>query len=175
MPQYRLTERFAKDCQIKATGLPEYVIFAMDDWVLDILAIKNNKIVMATHVKTLCTLLAPYDLVGGPMKALEYIPQLFGQFLLLCGYPPQGAAQAFRHLSEQPQKFCKTNNRSVLGFMNDFKKAIVYHLEEIPFENIHWGNMIQHLSEIPVNIKGMGFTTPRELLDGFLNHRQLVH
>ncbi len=55
MPQYRLIERFAKPCQIKVTATPENVITAMDDWIIDILTIKQNKVVMATHVKTLCT------------------------------------------------------------------------------------------------------------------------
>lgn len=39
---------------------------------------------MAMHVKTLCTLLIPCDLAGGAAKALEHLPQLFGQFLILC-------------------------------------------------------------------------------------------
>lgn len=175
MPQYRLTKKCSKDCQIKVADLPQNTLSTVDDWIIDILTINQHKIMMAMHVRTLCTLLIPYDLSSTAIGVLEQIPQFFGQFLLLCGYTAREAVQAFRCLSEQPQKFCKTDNRSLLGFMNDFKKCIYYHLEDVVSEKICLNDMAVFLSELPVNIKGLGFITPRELLDEYLNQTLLLH
>ncbi|MCD6048494.1 MAG: hypothetical protein K0S08_2141 [Gammaproteobacteria bacterium] len=175
MPQYRLTKRFSEDCKIPVTSLPETVVSAIDDWAVDTFTIGKNQIAMATHARTLCTLLIPYSLAGSAAKALDLFPRLFAQFLLICGYSHLEAEQAYIHLSEQPAQYCKTFDKSILGVMSDFKRCAKSYIEGVPFADVDWGEVVSYLNEIPVNLKKQGFCTPRELLDSFLKKPQLLH
>jgi hypothetical protein len=175
MPQYRLTKKFSEDCKISIASLPSEVDSAIDDWVIDLFKIDRYKIVIATHVKTLCTLLIPSSYVDKPVQALELLPKLFAQFLIMCGYEDIQAAEAYMHLCNLPVQYCKTHDRSVLGVMNDFKRCAKYYLEGTPFADIDWGEVVMYLNQIPVNLKCKGFFTPRELLDSLLIKPQLLH
>ncbi len=175
MPQYRLTKKFSDDCHISVLSSPWRIDSVVDDWFIDNFSIGDEKITMATHAKTLCTLLIPYRATGSAVKTIEQLPQLFGDFLTRCGYSTFESTQALQHLSDQPSQFCKTNDHSVLGVMSDFKRLIKHLVRDTSFEKIDWNRLAIFLSDVPVKVRGADFSTPRELLDGFLSRPMLVH
>lgn len=81
MPQFRLTQKYAKDCRISALSDPQPVNHPLDDWFIDVIRVNRKKIAMATHAQSTFTLFIPYAEVGGAAAIPDCIGNLLKEFL----------------------------------------------------------------------------------------------
>jgi len=120
MAQFRLTKKFATDMKVSKLGSPSLATPILDDWFIDVIRVQRKKVAMVTHAKSLLTVLLPYEKVGGAKSAPDAIAVSLKKFLKesKLDVSEEQVSQIFSN----PHTFCKTDNRKVLGYMNDFKR-----------------------------------------------------
>ncbi len=122
MPQFRLTQKYAKDARISALSDPLTVVSPLDDWFIDVMRVNRKKIAMVTHAQSTFTLLIPYTKVGGAIAIPSNIGILLKEFL--CKHNLSKWVGHLNKLFSEPIRFCKTGDRKILGHMNDFKRCV---------------------------------------------------
>ena len=68
--------------------------------------------------------------------------------------------------------FCKTDNRKVLGHMNDFKQCVhvsIYH-SDLKFDAIDWDEIMRSINQMPFRIQGNRYTTATDLATELFTH-----
>ena len=161
MAQFRLTKKFATDIRATKLAQPNPVSRILDDWFIDVIRVQRKKVAMATHAKSLLTFLLPYEEVGGAKSVPDGVGVLLDMFLRENDLDV-GEGQVEKIFSEPPT-FCKTDNRKVLGHMNDFKncvQATVFH-HDMNFHDINWDEVMHSINHTPVNMQG--YTYPIDI------------
>jgi hypothetical protein len=170
MPQFRLTQKYAKDCHISILSDPQPVIHPLDDWFIDVIRVKRKKIAMATHAQSTFTFFIPYAEVGGATAIPDCIGILLKEFLY--DHDLSEWAEQVEALFAETTKFCKTVDRKILGHMNDFKRGVDAYTEYSP-ECVHplsWEQVANMINDTPVNFAAVGSTYPTEMLGKLIGH-----
>ena len=161
MAQFRLTRKFADDVKIKDLQAPELVTPILDDWFIDTMRVQRKKVAVATHGKSLLTFLFPYEQIGGAKSVPDCIPVLLAEFFHVNDM--QINRKTLNSIFRSTNVFCKTNQRTITGHMNDFKKCIDIKVryDEVDFYEIQWDELMNSINTIPLTKKeGM---SPTEL------------
>lgn len=168
MPQFRLTEKFARDLKVSTLQEPTNPLLLLDDWFVDVIRIDRKKVAMVTHVDSRLTFLLPYVNIGGASSVPACTGVLLAQFLIENDLSEQ--AEEAERLFEKPLIFCKTQDRSVLGHMNELKRCIGVMIYHAHFEDIDWDNLIGEANDIPLRMPNGKYIKPAELfLERILN------
>lgn len=159
MAQFRLTKKFATDMKVSKLGSPSLATPILDDWFIDVIRVQRKKVAMVTHAKSLLTFLLPYEQVGGAKS----IPDCIG--VLLKGFLNENDLEAddelFDTIFSNSHVFCKTDNRKVLGHMNDFKRCVevgIYH-DGLEFGSINWKDIMHSINNMPIGTQGYKYAT----------------
>ena len=157
MAQFRLTKKFAADIRVTKLASPCLVTPILDDWFIDVIRVQRKKVAMATHAKSLLTFLLSYEEVGGAKSVPDCIGVLLDIFLKEndLGVDEDQVERIF----SKPPTFCKTDNRRVLGHMNDFKQrvqATVFH-DNLNFHDINWDEVMHSINHTPVGTQGYSY------------------
>lgn len=168
MPQIRITQKFAVDCRCGKLQNPRKRNSFFDDWVIDVFRISRKKVAIISHAQTLLTFLIPYSQVGGAKGIYECIPVLLQQFLYDHGF--EEYLSEMEQVFASPLEYCKTQDRRMIGHMNDFKRCIIGQVQwkEISFEEIDWDELMDDTNQMPINLHSVGFTSPIELINDAL-------
>ena len=168
MLQFRLTQKFAKDCRLNKLLAPIERVHFFDDWVIDVVNVLRRKVAMVIHVKTLLTFYIPYADVGGAKHVIKAIPIKLEYYL---NKIEMGQYVPFiKHaLSTENLMMTKTSNRNILGHMNDFKRCFLDKSYFTCFEKIDFEDIMMKTSKIMVKFKGGDYTTPQNLVQKYLN------
>jgi len=165
MPQFRLTHKYAKDCQISTLSQPQAINHPLDDWFIDIIRINRKKIAIATHAQSTFTLFIPYAEVGGAKEIPENIGILLKIFLQNHGLSEW--SKQVEILFSEPITFCKTVDKKILGHMNDFKWCAASYIDDSPgcLHPIDWNQVANRINTMPVNFSlANQFIFPIEML-----------
>lgn len=73
MPQFRLTQKYAKDYKIKELSEPAVIAHPLDDWFIDVIRANRKKIAMVTHAQSTLTFFIPYSEAGGAIFIPKHI------------------------------------------------------------------------------------------------------
>lgn len=124
-----------------------------DCWHANLLRIERRKCVLFTHDATLYSVFVP----GMKKPEFEHVDEVFGQRLfkaLRWDEFPQ--AQIERMLEAcRTVRFSRSNNRSVLGSMNDLRFQIeVYVAHDGGLGNVDLGDLHRRLNRIPMSAVG---------------------
>lgn len=158
MPQFRLTAKFAKDIKVEKLENPADVVPVVDDWVIDVIRINRKKAALITHFSTKISFIIPYVEVGGAKTIPDWIPIIWKAWLFDEGL--SSLAQQIDQVFSGPIIFCKTNDRNVLGHMNDFKRSI----ECMVAMGDDLNEISSRLHKTPMKCKNGAYSTPIELL-----------
>ncbi len=149
MPLIRCTQKLLKELDV----MPEEKNFpneVLGEWHANLLLIQRRKCVLFTNSKTLFSFL-----VTGLRKAdFKHLDEIFRQScfkqMLYEGIPQN---QFEKVLAENEEIiYGKTNNRSVLGSMNDFTKMIKFDVEDARHvDNLNLYKVNKELNQIPMS------------------------
>lgn len=160
MPQFRLTQKFAKDINITTLATPKEMTSVYDDWFIDVITVQRQRVALLMHSKTLLTFCVPYPEVGGASNVPDCICVFITEFL---------AKHDLEQLIDEAQEaltlpiiYCKTNNQSVLAHLNNAKEILENKVSRMnaEFYSIHWEQLSEELNTIP--IKALGFSSKIE-------------
>jgi len=160
----RCTQKLLKELRIKPQEPEE--VSKVGSWHANLLRIDRRKCVLFTHDMTLFSVFV----AGLKRDDFEHIDQVFGQAMfktmLLFDFEQ---AEIERMLDWSKHNiYAKTNNRSVLGSMNDMAFHIEYHIQAdgglayADFADLH-----RRINRIP--FKAVGFKYPVEGLKALLS------
>lgn len=169
MPQFRLTQKYAKDCHVSVLSDPQPIEHPLDDWFIDVIRVNRKKIAVATHAKSAFSLFIPYAEAGSAVAIPEGIGILLKEFL--CFHDLLEWAEQIDVLFSGTVRFCKTIDRKILGHMNDFKRCIACYVQYSPVcvHPIHWGQIADMINNMPVNLAAAGgYIYPTEALGQLL-------
>ena len=169
MPQFRLTQKYAKDCRIGVLPDPRPALHPLDDWFIDVIRVNRKKIAMATHAQSTFTLFIPYAGMGGAAAVPEAIGIQLKEFLShhnLLEWVEQVSV-----LFSETVTFSKTADRRILGHMNDFKWCVKGYTEHLS-EPINWSQIANKINNMPVNFAAAGeYIYPTEMLGRLIGHQ----
>lgn len=171
MPQFRLTQKYAKDCHINTLSDPQLVVHPLDDWFIDVIRINRKKIAMATHAQSTFTFFIPYATVSKAAAIPAYIGELLKEFLYSHGLLEW--AEGVDMLFSETTRFCKTANRKILGHMNDFRQCAKAYAEHPPncAPPINWDQIANKINNMPVNFSADNqYIFPIKLLAKLIGH-----
>lgn len=160
MPQFRLTHKFARDLRINALSEPNETESLFDDWIIDVIRVERKKVAIVLHAKTLLVFAIPYIAVGGVKHIPAHISVILQHYL-----DSEQSVQHIAHvqtLFKTKSSFCKTNNRQLLGHLNDFKAIIHCYANSNSFEHINWYTIACKLHKTPV--KRLDWGNPSEYM-----------
>ena len=161
----RCTQKLIKELRVKPVEPDE--VTALESWHANILRIEKRKCVLFTHDATLFSFFVPrlrrpefdqLDIAFGEglfrtMRLFDFTQTQIEQMLELS-----------RHIS-----YAKTNNRRVLGSMNNLTLHIEYSIadDDSGLDTTDLATMHQRINEIP--FKAVGYKHPRERLKDLLS------
>jgi hypothetical protein len=119
----RATHKLAAALPITTLG-DEKSDTALGDWFVNRFVVDRRPLLLLLSEKSLLPILTPARNVSGLPEAL---PELVMRRLRRLGI--DSAAIERERAAMSPVKTNRTNNRSVMGFMVDFAKAVPYYLE----------------------------------------------
>ena len=160
----RCTQKLLKELRVKPEE-PNVISSEGESWHANRLRIDRRKCVLFTHDTTLFSFFVP----GLRRPDFDHFDVVFGEglfrslrlFDLSCSIPSPNWPRS-RHIS-----YAKTNNRSVLGSMNDLAFHIEYYIADAGGLNTaDLVTMHQRINEIP--FKAIGYKHPREQLQALL-------
>lgn len=159
MAQLRLTKKFATDMKVSKLELPSLVTAILDDWFIDIIRVQRKKVAMVTHAKSLLTFLLPYEKVGGAKFVPDAIAVLLKKFLKESEL--NVSEEQINQIFSISHVFCKTDNRKVLGHMNDFKRCIEVgiHYDGLSFDAIKWDDIMHSINNMPIGTQDYKYAT----------------
>ncbi len=159
----RCTQKLLKELRIKPAE-PE-VISEVGSWHANLLRIDRRKCLLITHDMSLFSLFV----AGLKRPDFEHIDQLFGQamFRTLRLFDFE-QTQIERMLDwSQHNTYAKTNNRSVMGSMNDMAFQIEHRIaHEGGLVHADLDHLLLRINEIP--FKAIGYDYPRVRLQALL-------
>ncbi len=166
--QFRLTKKFASDLKVNKLEPPALQTTRFDDWFIDVIRVQRKKVAIVTHAKSLLTFLLPYEQVGGAKSVPDCIAVSLKEFLHQNDL--EGNVGQVNETFLERHFFCKTDNRKVLGHMNDFKRCIevgIYH-KGLKFDAINWRDVMHSINNMPIGTQGYKFATDlaKELFSG---------
>ena len=160
----RCTQKLLKELRIKPAE-PE-VVNDVGNWHANLLRIERRKCVIFTHDKTLFTLFV----AGLKRPDFDRIDHVFGQKLFRAMRLFEfDQVQIERMLDwSQHNTYTKTNNRSVIGSMND----MAYHVEHRIYADgglarANLDELLMGINQIP--FKAIGFNYPKDRLREMLS------
>ncbi|ODN41426.1 DUF6933 domain-containing protein [Piscirickettsia litoralis] len=169
MPQYRVTQKFAKDLKLKALGSPAETQSIFDDWVIDMIRVGRRKVGMITHVHSFLTFFVPYSEIGGASE-IHHATRLFlVNFLYEHGLDQyvRRAEQFFD--TDTTVRYCKTDNRKLVGHMTDLKYMAEGQYQGVDFESINWDEINRYVHNTIVRLHGSQYSRPEELFVKTIN------
>ena len=126
MQLIRCTQKLLKEMRVQPTEvIPEFEVIG--DWHANLLRLERRKCVLFTNSQTLYSIFIP----GWQRPDFDNFDEIFRQALFR-RLRIEGFSQAhIEKVLEEHQTICfsKTNNRSVLGSMNDLAFQIQTHIE----------------------------------------------
>lgn len=166
--QFRLTKKFSTDLKVNKLESPALQTTRFDDWFIDVIRVQRKKVAIATHAKSLLTFLLPYEQVGRAKSVPDCIAVSLKRFLNENDLDAN--VGKVDEIFLDPPVFCKTDNRKVLGHMNDFKRCIevgIYH-KGLKFDAIDWDDVMHSINNMPIGTQGYTFATDlaKELFSG---------
>jgi hypothetical protein len=100
MPQFRLTQKYAKDCRINTLLEPQPVVHPLDDWFIDVMRVHRKKIAMVTHAQSTFTLFIPYAEIGG-LSLFQIVLVFYSKnFYTITIYPNGQSRLKYRFLNQ---------------------------------------------------------------------------
>lgn len=164
MPQFRLTQKFAQDVGVENLQQPRVVTDFFDDWAIDYVIIQRKKVALITHVKSFLSFFIPYQTVSGSKNVPENIGIWLSRWL--CQKNFKGVGDKVITFFKRPYTFCKTNERKLIGHMNDFKrctKARIYYLE-LQYTQVDWDEEASVINSMPIKTITSHLSTPEKLM-----------
>lgn len=159
----RLTQKAAKDFKISNLQDPVPSLSVFDDWAVDVLRICRKKVAMVTHAKSKLTFFLPYSASKGIAELNNKIFTHLSYFMKNHEIPNQD--DHIQKLATSEITACKTNDRRLLGHMNDFKRCLEGYIYGLEFAQIDWNEVIIRINQTPINVKDMGgYVYPSELM-----------
>lgn len=145
--------------KVSKLGSPILSTSILDDWFVDIIRVQRKKVAMVTHAKSLLTFLLPYEKVGGAKSIPDAIVILLKNFLK--EHELDVSEEQINKIFSSPHVFCKTDNRKVLGHMNDFKRCIEVriHYDGLNFDAIKWDDIMHSINNMPIGTQGYKYAT----------------
>ena len=160
MPYICCTQKLAKELGIKPSS-PQSEKNGLGNWFANLLSIDRRKCALFTHEQTLYSLLVP-NLKKPEFQHLDdiFVQALFKQ--LRVEMFTQGQIENILEEYDGKIKYAKTENRSLLGSMND----LAFHIKtEVQFQgglgNADMILLARKLNHIP--FKAIGFEYPETL------------
>ena len=166
MATFFITRKFSKDIKVDKFSEPPTVLDSFDGWFIDIFRVQRKKIAIATHATTYLTFFLPYCDIGGAVSVPDCVGVLVAQ--LLYDQECTRHADNVQNMFENKHIFCKTNNRKVLGHMNDFKYGVEAMTMYLDFPDIDWDEIIEKVNKTLINTKVEGYETPQTLFSRLL-------
>lgn len=161
MAQLRLTQKFAKDLKITQLKEPEESAHFLDDWFIDHIRVHRKKVAVVTHGLSRLTFLLPYYQIGGSTKVAGALCHSLKEFLLTHDYSE--LIPKVDELFKVPHHFCKTQNRQVVGHLNELKKhtefAAAYWFER---DTIDWDDLREDAMKCLLKYPDREYREPRE-------------
>jgi len=159
----RCTQKLLKELRVKP--VESDVVSEVESWHANLLRIDRRKCVLFTHDTTLFSFLVP----GLRRPDFDHFDVVFGEGLFrsmrLFDFTQDQIEQMLdwsRHIS-----YAKTNNRSVLGSMNDLAFHIEYYIaDDGSLDTADLATMHKRINEIP--FKAIDYKYPREQLQALL-------
>ncbi len=151
MPQFRLTQKYAQDCRVGELIEPSPMRHLLDDWFIDVIRIQRKKVAMIVHAKSLFTFLLPYADIGGARNVPACLQVLLQNFLE--EHELSDRYKQLENLFRREAVFCKTNDRRVLGHMNDFKRCLEAPVNYGPRADspANFEELADVINQIPIN------------------------
>lgn len=179
MVQFRLTQKYAKDCRVSVLSEPKAVTHPLDDWFIDVIRVHRKKIAMVTHAQSAFTCFIPYAEAGGAVAIPEGIGMLLKKFL--SDYNLSKWEEQVDELFSKTATFCKTMDRKILGYMNNFKQCVEGFIDYSPecMNPICWNSISDMINNMSVNFGAVNkYSYPTEmskkLLDNSSGHKSLI-
>ena len=123
MSQLRLTVKMAKELKIAELGFPsDNYPKLYDDWYWDITRILRRKVFIFMHIRTRIGLAIPAYEIGGTSGLLECFPLLLRECFYELGFD-KIADEAYNFFTAPVNEihFVKTDNKSILRYISEFK------------------------------------------------------
>ena len=160
----RCTQKLIKELRVKPVEPDE--VTELESWHANLLRIEKRKCVLFTHDATLFSFFVP----GLRRPEFDHLNIAFGEGLFrtmrLFDFTQTQIEQMLelsRHIS-----YAKTNNRSVLGSMNDLTLHIEYYIaDDGGLDTADLATMHQRINEIP--FKAVGYKYQRDRLKDLLS------
>jgi hypothetical protein len=169
MPQIRVTRKFATDLHLKVLPEPVRKASPLDDWVIDLLCISRRKVAMVTQAQTFFTFFIPYTDVAGAKNVVAGLQGKLERWLYDFGF--ERYIEELNRVFAEPVVYCKTQDRRMLGHINDFKRCTVCHLDwyETSFDQSSQ-RLMDNINEMPVNLFSVGSIFPRDRMKAALSN-----
>lgn len=159
----RLTQKAVKDFKISNLQDPVPSLSVFDDWAVDVLRICRKKVAMVTHAKSKLTFFIPYSASKGTAELNKKIFTYLSYFMN--AHEILNQEENIQKLSTSDITPCKTNDRRLLGHMNDFKRCLEGFIYGLEFAQIDWNEVILRINQTPINVKDMGgYVYPSDLM-----------
>lgn len=130
MPQFRLTDRMARELNIIDRGMPKIVSKSYDDWYVDMVRVGRKKVYIFMHVSTRMGVAVPGAEIGGIGKLFNAFPVLLKSALLEHDHKKYQAItkeiMEFFNRSGTELVFTKTDNKSLIRYVADFSFILQY-------------------------------------------------
>lgn len=150
MTTLRCTAKALKRFKLTAEDSPPPSEGRLGDWYVNLLNVGHHRLVLCVSEKSLLPVLCPARKTEFPSQLYLYVAEML---LEAVGVEPDIAAREAITLKDA--RIGRTNDKSILGVMNDYRRMAPYHLEvESPFETA------LRLAEAPFN--RLGFLSPIE-------------
>ncbi len=155
----RCTQKLLKELSMEMED--DVVVLPSASWHANLLRYDRRKCLLFTHDTTLFSVFVP----GVVKKDFSDLPDIFGQALFKTMLRLNFSQQEIESILERVRdiRFGRTNNRSVLGSMNDIKQMIdlfVYDSGGLKHTNLY--EMIRQINEMP--FKAIGYRFPIEAM-----------
>lgn len=178
MPQLRLTAKMAKELKIPELKNPNNCTLLYDDWYVDatrifVTRILRKKIFIFMHIHTRIALAIPSYEIGGIRNIFECFPLLLNEFFHLLNYGKiANESYDFFSCPQSQINFVKTNDKSTLRYVSDFKLTLEITAEKYQeISQLLCDNISERWLErlIKDNSQINAYTTPLKLLKKLLD------
>lgn len=119
------------------------------NWYLDLIKLERKTYFICTNSKTLFS----FIIYVGTLKEINRIEELFENYLKKITIKEFGYSKKFIDQIEldcKQMEFLKTNNRSILGSMNDFKTNIKHRVQIEGLTTESYNSINHYLNKMPM-------------------------
>ena len=173
MTVIRCTRKLLKELDAPATDIVEmYNGGPLGSWHANIFRIERRKAILLTNDKTLFSLLV----VGVKKADLRRFDDLFRDVLFKNIRSMDIMPDHVNQIMDETLQFIlgKTNNRSVLGTMNDHISSTIFHVAyDGGYQHIDVNGLTRRINETPTN--AIGYATGEErLIEAIQQHNKAL-